>query len=195
MLRLSCSFGIEYIHSDNEPIAFGTPSYWDVAIGKYCNSSYCVYGFYWKTLPRNRCNRITDYKQIWGLLGIPKGLMESKLDFDSEQLYAGMVPYGSRRLLECDAPVCFLIPKKGVEDVNEIWKCFLAGLTGCTQENILTALRQVVHCFPTVIALLYQCVQEAMLTVVCHNPEAIRDHLRKERPPESMTPHYRRFTT
>lgn len=191
-LRLSCKFRIEYLHSDDEPIAFGTPAYWDTAISECCSSTHRVLGIYWKFLPQEKCNRITDYKQVWGLLELPKGLMETRLDFGGERLYVGMA-HLPKQLAECDAQVCLLIPEDRMNDLDKIWNQLLLALVDFTPENMLTVLQQVVHSFPQVIALLYQCAEEAALTVVCNHSEVIWDYFKNKLPPESNVPHLRRF--
>lgn len=190
--RLSCKFWIEYLHSDDESFALGTPAYWDAAIWGWYSSTHRVFGVYWKSLPQEKCNRITDYKQVWGLLELPKGLMETRLDFGGEQFYVGIADT-PKQLAECDAQVCFLIPEDRMNDLDKIWHQFLLALGDFTPENMLTVLQQVVHSFPQVIALLYQCAEEAALTVVCSHPEVIWDHFKCKLPPENNVPHIRRF--
>lgn len=69
MLRLSCDFSIAYEHSDDEPIAFGTPAYWDDAIWTYCNSGYQVFGVYWKKCRTKNAVALQNAKRFgacWG---------------------------------------------------------------------------------------------------------------------------------
>ena len=113
-LFLTCKFVVTYEHSDNEPIILGTPAYWDAAIWDYCNAGYRLFGIYGKKLPHQQCNRITDYKQVWGLLKRPKGRKEAILDFETNRVYLGITEEHPNRLPESNAPICFLIPREKV---------------------------------------------------------------------------------
>ena len=193
MLRLSCDFSIAYEHSDDEPIAFGTPAYWDDAIWTYCNSGYQVFGVYWKKMSHEKCSRITEHKKVWGLLGRPKGCAETALDFGTGRLYLGLAEENAGGLLDCDAPICFLVPKEGTGKVDHMWHLFVSKQSTLPDTHWLTALQYVVRTFPQVIALFYQCADEAALTIVCDNPEVIQNYFRKVPVPKMMRPHIRQF--
>ncbi len=76
-VTLSCDTWVVFEHDDSETVAFGTPEYWDEAVQTVFGSGYTVWEIVEKALPRSACNRITDHKKVWGLLGLPEGRANS----------------------------------------------------------------------------------------------------------------------
>ena len=66
LLRISCDVLFVFEHTDEE-IDFATPAYWDEVIQSFF-TSYSMYEIYKEARWRSNCNRVTDYKQVWGLL-------------------------------------------------------------------------------------------------------------------------------
>lgn len=87
--------------STSEPIQLGTPAYWDDAIEQYCPSDFVTFGIYGSRQPREKCNRVTNYKQVWGLLGLKKGYPGVFVDCGSDRLYLGITSAPFAKLTEC----------------------------------------------------------------------------------------------
>lgn len=177
VLWVSCDYVVDYEQSDNEPFSFGYPAYWDDVIWhSCCNHDYKIYGIYAAKRPREQCNRITDYKQIWGLLNLPKGLAESIAEHGNNKIYLGMAKETTDGLSACDAPIRLLIPSKLVGHLGEIWQLFLSNFCTACNDNWVASLKSIVCEFPQVVALVYQCSEMISLAVICDNPKAIQDH-------------------
>lgn len=83
-VTLSCDTWVVFEHDDSETVAFGTPEYWDEAVQTVFGSGYTVWEIVEKALPRSACNRITDHKKVWGLLGLPEGKFAARVDCEEK---------------------------------------------------------------------------------------------------------------
>lgn len=177
ILTVSCGYRVEFMHSDFEPIQLGTPAYWDDAIQQYCPSDFVTFGIYGSRQPREKCNRVTDYKQVWGLLGLKKGYPGTFIDCGPDRLYLGITSAPFAKLSECDAPVCLLLPANEAGKFVEIWTFFIDSMLTMSQPGVIDGLRNVVRTFPKTIALIFQCScnSSVSLTAICSEPEKLRD--------------------
>lgn len=71
---------IQFEKSDNESIPIGTPVLWDEALMlKIDIDKYRIYHICCIFVPNGMYSRITDYKKIWKLAGIPPGFYDGHI--------------------------------------------------------------------------------------------------------------------
>ena len=97
-----------------ENFCFGNPVCWDdiilqrIEYGTYC--AYCIDFYY---VPAEKCSRITDYKGIWGLRHLPRGIFETTFAYSLGKIYCGVSALGNADAFrQCFAPVV-LFAKSG----------------------------------------------------------------------------------
>lgn len=192
-VKLSCDMCFTFEHSGSETIVFGTPVYWDKAIQSILGSTYTMFEIYEKELPHNACNRITDYKQVWGLLDLPKGDLSARVDCGGKNVYLGLSKSNLQQLTESSANSYLLIPSKYNENLELIWKYFLESYSNPQHNNLIERFFFVVGEYPYVVMLHYSYVEEASLIVVCNSSDSFRKKLEAFPNPNVIVPHFRRL--
>ena len=69
----------------------GTPKCWDELLeNTFDFSEYKKYFICHRTLHINECNRITDYKRVWGMMHIEPGKYDNSYNVGEEKIYFGI---------------------------------------------------------------------------------------------------------
>ncbi len=88
----------------------GNPVDWDDLLPKCFKHEFLrIFRVDFCSVPANMCSRITEYKQIWGLRHLPKGVYEMSFAYPMGKIYCGvskLVDWQAFR--QCGAPVCML---------------------------------------------------------------------------------------
>lgn len=72
-------------------IPFGVPKSLNEAIFSiFDTSGLNKYYLFYKSLPENQCNVLTDYKKIWGLQNIEKGMCDTAYNSNGNRIYLGI---------------------------------------------------------------------------------------------------------
>ena len=82
---------IQFEKSDDESIPIGTPVLWDEALMlKIDIDKYRIYHICCIFVPNGMYSRITDYKKIWKLAGIPPGFYDGAYTTSHGKMYFGI---------------------------------------------------------------------------------------------------------
>ncbi len=103
-----------------EDFCFGSPSCWDDTILERIGQGvYYAYQVDFYYVPITKCNRITDYKQIWGLRHIPKGIFETTFSHSAGKVYCGVsVIDNTDAFRQCSAPIVFFTKSESLHKLE-----------------------------------------------------------------------------
>lgn len=191
-VTLSCDTWVVFEHDDSEAVAFGTPEYWDEAVQTVFGSGYTVWEIFEKALPRSACNRITDHKKVWGLLGLPEGKFAARVDCEEKSVYLG-ASYGLKTLKDSKAYSYFLLSNADEASAARVWDDFCGEYAARQCNDFIGSALAVAAKERDFIALYYSYTDKAALTIVCTAPERIAGELRSIPVPDGIVPHYRCF--
>ncbi|MEI3239314.1 MAG: hypothetical protein V8S32_04605 [Lachnospiraceae bacterium] len=191
LLRISCDVLFVFEHTDEE-IDFATPAYWDEVIQSFF-TSYSMYEIYKEARWRSNCNRVTDYKQVWGLLDLAKGEFSGRVECGEKVVYLGLSKSSIQQLNTSKAGAYLLIPTEHEAEIEEIWNYFLTLCSEQKQWNILNGFCGLVKYYPYVAALFYKCAEEAVLAIVSNSTDAIKEKFEKASHSAIITPHFRQL--
>ena len=117
---------IQYRDSRDESIRIVPPSSWTRLL--YSNlhgKDYVCYLTYGICLPRGMCNRITDYKKVWGLLHLPKGDFDGDYNVGSNRVYFGVVKQTLQTYLDNPFQRTAIISPSGLTvQYQDVFNCF-----------------------------------------------------------------------
>ena len=152
-----------------------------------------MYEIYKEARWRNNCNRVTDYKQVWGLLDLAKGEFSGRVECGEKVVYLGLSKSSIQQLNTSKAGAYLLIPTEHEAEIEEIWNYFLTLCSEQKQWNILNGFCGLVKYYPYVAALFYKCAEEAVLAIVSNSTDAIKEKFEKASHSAIITPHFRRL--
>ncbi len=90
-ITLSAEQLVMFDSADEEIYPIGTPQIWDdYIIQKIPLEDFDVFHIYAHIIPKSLCSRITDYKKIWGLREIPRGIADNSCEIGSQKIYWGI---------------------------------------------------------------------------------------------------------
>lgn len=174
-IRLYAEMLVQFDNAQDENIALGTPKGWDELVLQCVNiERYDIYYICTHTLPKERVNRITDYKKIWGLVGLPQGIFTDEYINKIGKVYFGIAKADSEDALGSGISAMILLVKKGndfsCEDVFKLFKEHQY-VFGDENDGDDLVLMQVSELYRNSILLKYECIRNVSLDVYGKNVE------------------------
>jgi len=192
VVKVISEMWLSYENTDIDAMTVGTPAYWDETLLSILGSSYAIYELYFKKIPLNKCNSVTDHKMVWGLLGLQKGLFSSQLDVGDFRLYFGLTSITPKQFLSSDACAFLALPVEEKTTVKEVWAALVEALrdnNGMITQSISIAVKE----RSGAIGIYYSCFPDAELTLICNNSHNFAKKLNAIQFPPITIPHYRAF--
>lgn len=176
-MRLYAEMLVQFNSAQNESISFGTPKGWDELI-LHCVriERYNIYYICADTLSKEKVNRITDYKQIWGLIGMQEGVFTGEYTNKTGKVYFGVAGEDSEAPLSSGISAMILLVRKENafkgEDVFKIFKehQYIFGEKSDESDQVLI---QVSELYEDSILLRYDCMGQVSLDVYGGNVERL----------------------
>ena len=105
---------IQFEKSDDESIPIGTPVLWDEALMlKIDIDKYRIYHICCIFVPNGMYSRITDYKKIWKLAGIPPGFYDGAYTTNHGKMYFGITFGKGRDCFTADTSSLMILVPEG----------------------------------------------------------------------------------
>lgn len=161
------SKAVALLEQDERFERLSIPSWWETAICRKLDifTSYTAYYCCIYALPHGFYNKVTDYKGIWKLAGLPQGNREFSYDVDEGRVYGGFIEEKHPIKLRHDANVVILLPKEEkLDDAGciQLWKAHQIGFMKHPSSTFFTELRNLL---PQAYILHYEETGEAALEV------------------------------
>lgn len=123
---LSALMILEFENAESENYVPGSPKRWDSELSSKIDfSKYDAYHICSEMVPAINVNRITDYKKIWGLRKIPKGLFDGCYDFEKGRIYFGIIKGDANNAFNNNvSSIIALMPKSEVFLLSEVFNSF-----------------------------------------------------------------------
>lgn len=166
-----------YVPSYDENCSFtiGTPQCWDdTFFERFSMDSHESLHIFTHLVERNNVNRITDYKGVWGLKKLPKGVYSNFYDIPGKRLYFGVdksigeIDFRSKR-----SSTTIIIPQNYHIEYNALFSCFSGSYSDSFENAVLLSLERICALFPHVIALHYSTQGCARMTLMGNNVESL----------------------
>lgn len=128
---------IQFEKSDDESIPIGTPVLWDEALMlKIDIDKYRIYHICCIFVPNGMYSRITDYKKIWKLAGIPPGFYDGAYTTSHGKMYFGITFGKGRDCFTADTSnLMILVPEGSDFDAATLFEAFRSEKVERTDEN------------------------------------------------------------
>lgn len=149
---------IQFEKSDNESIPIGTPVLWDEALMlKIDIDKYRIYHICCIFVPNGMYSRITDYKKIWKLAGIPPGFYDGAYTTSHGKMYFGITFGKGRDCFTADTSnLMILVPEGSDFDAATLFEAFRSEKVERTDEKLCAILERTVSQENEAFAFLYK---------------------------------------
>ena len=149
---------IQFEKSDNESIPIGTPVLWDEALMlKIDIDKYRIYHICCIFVPNGMYSRITDYKKIWKLAGIPPGFYDGAYTTSHGKMYFGITFGKGRYCFTADTSnLMILVPEGSDFDAATLFEAFRSEKVERTDEKLCAILERTVSQENEAFAFLYK---------------------------------------
>ena len=174
-IKLYAEMLVQYENEYCENLQRGTPKWWDDYILQNVEiDDYHIYFICSCVLPRGQYNRVTDYKKVWGLNGIERGIYDNSYMSDSGIVYFGIVQAHGEMAFRSNTASTILLVKKEMdivcENILEIFQNYEYDFkTMRGSENIM--LKSVCELYENSILLRYNYIGEISLDIYGKNIE------------------------
>ncbi len=121
-----CADALWMPEKPEEEFCPGNPDYWDDLLLRYSEHGFVhIFRVDFCGVPANMCSRITEYKQIWGLRHLPKGVYEMSFVYPMGKIYCGVSELADwQAFRQCGAPVLMLQKTDNLLDFGELSESF-----------------------------------------------------------------------
>lgn len=180
-LKISAEFMAKFKLDDNEPISLGTPKWWDdYVVNQLDFNEFDLYFFCSCTVSHGLYNRITDYRKVWGLRGVNKGIYDNHYQNSIGRVYLGICKgSGESSFRSLLSSTVLLLPKHTVFDAEQAYQILCKeqyNFLEANMENYQT-LMKINLLYPNSILLKYTCTNEVSLLIFGSN---LKDWFGKE---------------
>lgn len=112
-VKLYTEMLIQYEHTDDEELQNGTPQWWDDYLLRNIDiEKYDIYFICTSTVSHGRHNCITDYKKVWGLNDLERGIYHNTYVNDCGKVYWGMIKTQGERAFRSSIGSTILLVEK-----------------------------------------------------------------------------------
>lgn len=193
---LSANLTIVFDSATQENYAPGYPSFWDeYLLSKIAIENYDIVQLFAHIIPKNERSRISDYKKVWGLSGITKGLFDLSYSTDSRTIYLGVSrAYGEEGFRDNSSSLLLLLPKDLQLDGSVLLRLFAQHRCCFTTNEISNVISDVCRQIPNAIGLWYNVSESAILTIFCNDIGALfldKELSSLENTPANVSPAFR----
>lgn len=193
---LSANLTIVFDSATQENYAPGYPSFWDeYLLSKIAIENYDIVQLFAHIIPKNERSRISDYKKVWGLSGITKGLFDLSYSTDSQSVYLGMTrAYGEEGFRDNSSSLLLLLPKNLQFDGSMLLQLFAQHRCCFTANEISTVISDMCQQIPNAVGLWYNITESAILTIFGNDVSALfldKDLSVLENIPANVSPAFR----
>lgn len=166
IISLCADYLYEPTPDESEMIDFFAPKCWVDAIAH--NVDWNVYDAYYIntfSVPRANVSRITDYKKIWGLGGIPKGEYDNFYDTLTTRIYIGFSKlHENEKFILARSSLVVIAPKSEVPSWDELFaRLSASGFWEARSNGRLELLHEYL---PNSLVLHYDVLECAQLTII-----------------------------
>lgn len=125
-IKLYAEMLVQFENEHNENLQNGTPKWWDDYILQNIElEHYYMYFICSCTMPKGSYNRVTDYKQVWGLNGLEQGIFASTYMNNVGKVYFGIIKAEGQMAFRSNTAATILLVKKEYEIVcKDIFELF-----------------------------------------------------------------------
>ena len=164
---LSANMTIIFDSATQENYSPGYPLFWDeYLLSKITIENYDIVQLFAHIIPKNERSRISDYKKVWGLSGISKGLSDLSYSTDFKTVYLGVsLAYGEEDFRNNCSSLMFLVPKTSQFDVNLPLEVFAQHSCCFSANEISNVISDICRHIPNAIGLWYSIQECATLTI------------------------------
>lgn len=165
---------VQFKNKYSENIQNGTPKWWDEYVLQNIDvDDYHIYFICSCTVPEGKYNRITDYKKIWGLNGLDKGIYDNAYMNRAGKVYFGIFQAHGETAFRSSTASTILLTKKECKfvckDIFELFKRYQYDFRNQIDSKDL--MTQVCMLNKGSILLRYSCIGEISLNIYGENVE------------------------
>lgn len=153
----------------------GTPICWDeTLLSRLCFTGYINYHIFSHTIAREKVNRITDYKKVWGLCNIPEGVYSNYYDNSASRTYFGIdVSHDDIGFRSRSSSVIVLCPNDQMIPYETLFSFFCNSKNNYFESPNFTHLKSISDLLPKCIVLHYSFNGYAQLIVLGNSVESL----------------------
>ena len=166
-ITLSANPTIVFDSATLENYSPGYPAFWDeYFLSKIAIENYAIVQFFAHIIPNNERSRISDYKKVWGLSGIPKGLSDLSYSTDVQTVYLGVsLAYGEESFRNNCSSLMLLVSKESQFDFNMPLEAFARHRCCFSANEISNLISDICRHIPNAIGLWYSVQEYSILTI------------------------------
>lgn len=153
----------------------GTPQCWeDTFVERFSLNGYESLHIFTHLIEAESVTRITDYKGVWGLKRIPRGVYSNHFDVSGKRLYFGIDKSNTvEEFLSKMSSIVLIVPKNYHIEYDTLFSCFCnSSFTPC-EKSVLSSLEKIYASFPCVIALHYSTQGNHKMTIMGNNVDSL----------------------
>ena len=169
--KLTAETCIQFDSPDSENYRVGTPLCWDDTILSQIDiDRFNIYHICYNAMKRGLYNRVTDWKSVWRLNGIPKGEYTDAYHVDDKKIYIGVHKgCGEDYFRSGISAVMILIPLESQISAKEIGEMFKDSSCDFSMESISAVLTKISKQVSGSISLSYSYTNIISLNLFCCN--------------------------
>ena len=180
-VKLYTEMLVQFENNCSENIQNGTPNWWvDYILQNINVEHYHIYFICSCTVPRGKYNRVTDYKKVWGLNKLERGIYDNTYLNNVGKVYFGIIRAQGESAFRSNAAATILLVKKECkilcEDIFEIFQKHQYDFDRFIDSNDLI-LAQVCELSKNSILLRYNCTGEINLNIYGESIEKLFSEL------------------
>lgn len=176
-VKLYAEMLVRYENEYSESLQQGTPKWWDDYLLQNIDiDNFNIIFICSCTVPRGQYNRVTDYKKVWNLNELERGIYDNAYMNDAGKVYFGIIQAQGELAFRSNTAATILLVKKEFEvvceDIFQIFQKYRYDFSAVINSDD-SIYSQVCGLYEDSILLRYNCTDETSLNIYGDNIERL----------------------
>lgn len=160
---------------EKDSFTLGTPKCWDdTFLERFRLDGYIIYHIFSYTLAKEKVNRITDHKNVWGLCNIPKGTYSNYIDNTKSRTYVGIdVSYDDIGFRSKASSTVIICSNNSKIPYDDLFSLFCNSRINFFEDPRYMQLKTISNYLPDCVLLHYSICESAQLVVLGNDVESL----------------------